>query len=58
MFVAGSHRQQRHRRGQVHAIDPALGLRDVPQRARHSLRRHGDPRGPEGQRRLALCRRE
>ena len=39
----GPHRQQRHRRCEVHALHPPVGLRDVPKRACHSVRGHGHP---------------
>ena len=42
-----SDRQQRHCSGEMYALDPAMGLRDVPQREGHPLRRHGYARRPQ-----------
>lgn len=51
LLYAGPDSQQRDCSSEMHAVDPALVLRDVPKRAGHQICCHGDSWGPESKRR-------
>lgn len=53
----GTNSQQWHSCGQMHALHPSLGLRDVPQWKDHPICSHGHPWRLESQRRSAWTQR-